>query len=271
MSITSPHDSDLLDAAANKSAGSRPGRVVDGEFNGAASARNVESAEAGLDHADDVGDEFSDADDYSRYRSLSPAAVLSAVLGLGSILAFFDWWLVILPVSGLGLGVFSLRRIAARPDELAGRIPALAGIVLSAACLVGGQTRLWYIRLTEVPDGHIRMTYDDLQPDPRVINQVVPPSAEEFNGQRVFIKGYALAGTRTTGIRTFILVRDQGDCCFGGNPKLTDRILVQLKGGQAFTYTDKQQKIIGRFQIRPGQAVDVEGNVVYQLDDAEIL
>jgi hypothetical protein len=115
------------------------------------------------------------------------------------------------------------------------------------------------------------MTYDDLQPNPRVINQIVPPSAEELDGERVFIKGYVLAGTRKDGIRTFILVRDQGDCCFGGNPKLTDRILVQLKGGQTFSYTDKLQKIIGRFQIRPGQAVDVAGNVVYQLDDAEIL
>ena len=269
MSISSSHDSDLLDAAASKADGPRPGRAAEDTFDRAASA-TVE-AQAEIDEADDLGDVASDADDYSSYRSLSPAAVLSAVLGLGSIVAFFDWWLVVLPVAGLALGVFALRRIAARSDELAGRIPALAGVVLSAVCLVGGQTRLWYIRLTEVPDGHIRMTYDDLQPDPRVVNQIVPPTAEELHDKRVFIKGYVLAGTRTDGIRTFILVRDQGDCCFGGNPKLTDRILVQLKGGQTFTYTDKVQKIIGRFQIRLGQAVDVAGNVVYQLDDAEIL
>jgi len=171
---------------------------------------------------------------------------------------------------GLALGVFALRRIAARSDELTGRYVAIAGVVLSAICLVGSQSKLWHERLTEVPDGHIRITYADLQPPER---SVVPvsDSAREFDGQRVFIKGYVLAGNRKSGIRTFILVRDQGDCCFGGNPKLTDRILVQLKAGETFTYTDRLQKLAGRFQIKPGQAVDVAGNVVYQLDDAEVL
>jgi hypothetical protein len=136
--------------------------------------------------------------------------------------------------------------------------------------IVGGQATLWYIRITEVPDGHIRISYADLQP-PERSPVPVPDSARDFDGQRVFIKGYVLAGNRKDGIRTFILVRDKGDCCFGGNPKLTDRILVQLKPGHAFSYTDRLQKLAGLFHVRPGQAVDVSGDVIYQLDDAEIL
>ena len=97
----------------------------------------------------------------------------------------------------------------------------------------------------------------------------VPDSAHEFDGKRVLIKGYALAGNRKDGIRVFILVRDKGDCCFGGNPKLTDRILVQLKPGHVFSYTDRLQKLAGFFRIRPAQAVDVAGDVIYQLEDAE--
>jgi hypothetical protein len=230
------------------------------------------------DHASDQladerqidADDESAAGDYSQYRALSPAAVTSCVLGLASGAAFFDWWLVVLPVLGLALGVFALRRIAAREDELTGRHVAMGGVVLSGLCLIGSQGRHWYERLTEVPDGHIRISYADLQPPER---SVVPISdaARDFDGQRVFIKGYVLAGNRTKGIRTFILVRDQGDCCFGGNPKLTDRILVQLKDGETFNYTDRLQKLAGRFQVKPGQAVDVAGDVVYQLDDAEIL
>ncbi|MEX2141418.1 MAG: hypothetical protein WD894_19285 [Pirellulales bacterium] len=270
MSISSSQNPDLLDAARHEARDASSARAVDGAVYDVAPINGVDS-EAGFEEMDEATTDDSSDHDYSSYRTLSPAAVLSCLLGLGSFAAFLDWWLIVLPVAGLALGMFALRRIAARSDELAGRLPALAGVVLSAACLVGSQVTLWYIRLTEVPDGHVRMTYDDLQPDPRVINQIVPPAAEELHGQRVFIKGYVLAGNRKDGIRSFILVRDQGDCCFGGNPKLTDRILVQLKGGQAFTYTDKLQKLIGRFQIRPGQAVDVEGNVVYQLDDAELL
>lgn len=249
MSITSSHERELADAVEPED----------------------ETLAQPVAHGVDDAADDSQNDDYSNYRSLSPAAVLSCVLGVASVAAFLDWWLVVLPIAGLAMGIFALRRVAARSDELAGRFPAIAGVVLSAACLVGSQCTLWYIRLTEVPEGHLRISYAELQPDPRVVNQIVPPSATELHGERVFIKGYVLAGTRKDGIRTFILVRDQGDCCFGGDPKLTDRILVQLKGGQAFTYTDKLQKLAGRFQIRPGRAVDVAGDVVYQIDDADLL
>jgi hypothetical protein len=208
------------------------------------------------------------SEDYANYRSLSPAAVVSCALGVGSFLAFFDWWLVAVPVAGIALGLFALRRIAARSDELTGRLPAAIGVAMATIGLVGGQARLWYIRITELPPGHVRMSYVDLQPPERSLIDV-PDSAYEFEGKRVLIKGYVLAGNRKDGIRSFILVRDKGDCCFGGNPKLTDRILVQLKPGHFFSYTDRLQKLAGLFRIREGQAVDVAGNVIYQIEDAE--
>jgi hypothetical protein len=206
--------------------------------------------------------------DYSAYRSLSPAAVLSCVLGIASFLAFFDWSLVAVPLAGIATGVFALRRIAARSDEITGRVPASVGVALAIIGLVGGQARLWYIRISELPPGHVRISYSDLQP-PERSPVPVPESAHEFDGKRVLIKGYVLAGNRKDGIRTFILVRDKGDCCFGGNPRLTDRILVQLKPGYTFSYTDRLQKLAGLFHIQGGDAVDVAGNVVYQLEDAE--
>ncbi len=58
--------------------------------------------------------------------------------------------------------------------------------------------------------------------------QVVPPSALALEGKKIFIKGYIYPGREKDGIRQFLLVRDQGDCCFGGNPKITDRIQVTL-------------------------------------------
>ena len=268
MSVTSSQPAGLMSpSATHDRERSHAVRGGDDHRNAAGEVQQQED----LGDAEDLSDGDRAADDYSHYRTLSPAAVISCALGVGSFVAFLNWWLVALPLAGLAVGIFALRQIASRSDELAGRIPAILGVVLSAACLIGSQVTLWYIRLTEVPDGHIRMSYDDLQPDPRVINQIVPASAEALHDKRVFIKGYVLAGNRKDGIRTFILVRDQGDCCFGGNPKLTDRILVHLKPSEAFSYTDKVQKLIGHFQIRPGSAVDVAGNVVYQLDDAEIL
>jgi hypothetical protein len=229
------------------------------------------------DVRDDIGDsanydeldgpEVESSEDYATYRSLSPAAVLSCVLGAASFLAFFDWWLVAVPLAGIAIGIIALRRIAARSDEITGRIPAAIGVALATFGLMGGQARLWYIRITELPPDHVRVSYSDLQPPERSLIKV-PDAAYKFDGKRVLIKGYVLAGNRKDGIRTFILVRDKGDCCFGGNPKLTDRILVQLQPGLAFSYTDRLQKLAGLFHVREGQAVDVAGDVVYQLEDA---
>jgi hypothetical protein len=275
MSTTS-HKRDTLDeldrpAAADRTAADRT------DVSHAAEPSSDEWEDRAGDAASDENDadveavgDSDDAADYASYRALSPAAVVACVLGLGSLTAFLDWWLLVLPLCGLVLGIVALRRIAARSDELTGRSLALAGVWLSAAALVASQSWLWYVRLTEVPDGHLRISYADLQPPERSYAPI-PDSARDLHGQRVFIKGYVLAGTRKDGIRTFILVRDQGDCCFGGNPKLTDRILVHLKAGHTFTYTNRVQKLAGRFQLKPGLAIDVEGDVIYQLEDAEIL
>ncbi|MDZ4820454.1 MAG: hypothetical protein SGJ20_15920 [Planctomycetota bacterium] len=208
-------------------------------------------------------------DDYT-YRALAPSAVAAAGLAVFSLLAFFDWYLLVLPVLGIGFAIYALRQISIAPDELTGRPFALGGLFVSLLCLVGGASWQSYVYATELPEGHLRIGYDDLQPDEKIPGQIFPPSVEQLNNQQVFIKGYALAGLRQHGITLFVLVRDKGDCCFGGNPKLTDRILIHLKPGVQFDYTDRLLKIAGTFRLRPAQAVDVEGTVLYQIENAEL-
>ena len=52
---------------------------------------------------------------------------------------------------------------------------------------------------------------------------------------------------RPQGITQFLLVRDQGTCCFGGNPKVTDRILVQLSDKEGFAFRSSYSKWPERF------------------------
>ena len=54
-------------------------------------------------------------------------------------------------------------------------------------------------------------------------------SYKELDGKKVFIKGYMYPSSQMTGIREFVLCRDNGTCCFGGQPRLTDMIRVKLK------------------------------------------
>ena len=60
--------------------------------------------------------------------------------------------------------------------------------------------------------------------------------------------------------------RDRGDCCFGGNPKITDRVLVKLEGTQRLAYKPTLTRVGGTFHVDRGTAVDAGGAVLYRLD-----
>ena len=87
----------------------------------------------------------------------------------------------------------------------------------------------------------------------------------------MFIKGYVYPGQRQYGITQFLLVRDQGSCCFGGNPKVTDRILVKLSDQEGLAFSSKLFKLAGTFHVTdPRDAPDAKGVVFYHLDDAQL-
>lgn len=205
---------------------------------------------------------------YAQYRALSSLAVVSGVLGVLSASAMLDWSLFVIPVVGIVAGAVALKKIRANPAEYTGEGFALAGSVLSMVFLVAGASWLSYSYATEVPEGHQRISYDLLQPDAKTPNQIIPPSAQELDGKKVFIKGYVYqpSGGHTTGLKQFVLVRDKGQCCFGGNPKLTDMILVKLRGSLSAEFNMRVVKLAGDFHVSPAAGVDGLGGVVYQLD-----
>ena len=120
--------------------------------------------------------------------------------------------------------------------------------------------------MTEVPPGYQRLNYAELQPDPETQGEVFPPAIEQRDGDRVFIKGYVFPAKQTSGIKQFVLCRDNGDCCFGGQPKLTDRVLVTLKGPLSLNFSTRLQRVAGTFRVEPGQGTDGISGVIYHLD-----
>lgn len=207
------------------------------------------------------------ADVYEKYRALSTSAVASLIVGLLSCLALFDWMLVAIPAVGILLALLSLVKIRRHRDELTGAGLARAGLALSVLFAVLGPARLTYEYVTELPEGYERVSYARLQPDESQIGQLVPPSALALEGKRIFIKGYVYPGREKDGIRRFLLVRDQGECCFGGNPKITDRIFVTLEDPLRLTYTSRIHKLGGTFHVEAHDSTidDATGGVFYHL------
>ena len=206
------------------------------------------------------------------YRALSGAAVMSLALAFLSALALFSLYLAVIPISGVLFGLYAVLQIRKHPSELTGRGVAIAGMILSFALLVASASVASYVYATEVPRGYERIFYSQLQPEEGKIGQKIPPLAEELDGKKVFIKGYVFPGKQRQGIKTFLLVRDKGDCCFGGNPKLTDRIQVTLADPERLRFDPYLHKIAGTFRLvkDPGQAIDAGGEVYYHLDDGQL-
>jgi hypothetical protein len=205
-------------------------------------------------------------DEFVSYRAVSSTAVASLVLGSLSFLVFFSWSFGAIPIVGLVLGYLALKTIRSRPDELTGTGMAAAGMLMSVILLSAGWGWLGFRYATEVPEGHDRISYAQLQPDPRIRGQLIPPNVTELDGQKIFIKGFMYPGSRMDGIQEFVLCRDQGDCCFGGNPKLTDRIKVTLKNGKSVSLVNRMVAVAGTFHVNPTAGRDGLDGVYYTLD-----
>jgi hypothetical protein len=207
-------------------------------------------------------------EDYRRYKALSTLAVVSFVAGILSALAFAGWSLAAIPMVGIVAGLLALRQIRANPDVYTGEHFALVGTLLCGLLWMGGWSRLAYVHATEVPPGYERITYDDLQVDPAQPDAFPPPRAVELDGKQVFIKGYVYqpTGGQTSGIKRFILVRDKGQCCFGGNPKITDMIEVRLKGDLEADFNMQVRKLAGTFRLGVGQSMHGLTGALYHLE-----
>jgi hypothetical protein len=214
--------------------------------------------------ADEAG-----APEEQAYRALSSTAVVSLALGALGMLTFLSPMLGLIPLVGLILGVYAVRSISSRPNELTGAGLARAGTLLSLVALVGGWGYHGYVYATEVPEGYERISYAELQPEQGAPPGVIPHSARALDGQKVFIKGYVYPGLQTRGIREFVLVRDKGDCCFGGNPKITDRIQVRLADPFRIDFHDGLFRVAGTFRVGAAVASDGPGGVLYHLEAAQ--
>lgn len=241
-------------------------------LNGPQSSDKLDADERADERASGLADRPLEGEDEGpeEYLALSSAAVVALVLGLLSFLAMADYWLVAVPIVGVIWAIVALRQIRQRPDELTGRAMAWAGLALSAVLIPLGPAWVYRGEITPIPPGYKWISYDVLQPDPHVIGEIVPQSAVALNSQKIYIKGYVYAGSDTAGIQKFVLCRDAGTCCFGGNPKVTDRIVVSLANPSGIIYTKQPVRVAGTFRFSPRQAPGGIGVAYYHLDDAEL-
>jgi hypothetical protein len=208
-------------------------------------------------------------DQYLQYRALSVSAVSTLLLAIISLPALVFAKLLVFPLLGLGVGVYSLLKLRHRRHEFVGYNLACIGTLICVVVLVVGGTYSAYVYATEVPEGYQRISFYELQPDKNDASALpIPPTAIALDGKQVFVAGYVHPGVdRRKGLKQFVLVPDMKTCCFGGQPKLTDMIEVTLKDPNRIDYSFARRKLAGTLRVSPyKKPVSGLDGVYYQLE-----
>ncbi|HTN74307.1 MAG TPA: hypothetical protein VL096_03640 [Pirellulaceae bacterium] len=210
-------------------------------------------------------------DDVPVYRTLSKAALLSPILGIFALAGLAFPSLLVLAVAGFALALVGLSSIRRYPDEYSGRWLAITGLVFCSLLAIGGTTMHAVEYATEVPEGYQRISFYDLNPEDPKAPALPPPGAVALNGQQVFIKGYVFPDGQGDDIKQFVMIPDLKTCCFGGQPKLTDMILVTLREPHRTVYNQRRRKLTGVLKVNSYlHPVSGVTGVFYELDAESI-
>lgn len=99
------------------------------------------------------------------------------------------------------------------------------------------------------------INFDDLkfpiEIDQRFEDELLTDDVKSLDGRRVKLRGYILPTTlfRQTGIRQFILVRDNQECCFGPGAALFDCVVVDMIPGETTDFATRPVTVEGVFTI----------------------
>jgi len=123
--------------------------------------------------------------------------------------------------------------------------------------------------LSRAGDKQYDKTFDDIRFEMTVGDKfqrsMLTKDIEALSGQKIRIRGYILPTPQKHGIRQFVLVRDNQECCFGPGAALYDCILVEMKKGATADFTIYPIAVEGTFNVREF-AVDGKHLAIYQMD-----
>ncbi|MEX0715114.1 MAG: DUF4190 domain-containing protein [Planctomycetaceae bacterium] len=203
------------------------------------------------------------------YRPVPVLAPVSLCLGLVAAVGMLGLLGLAIPLLGTILGGVCLRQILRSNGEYGGFVPAVVGFGLSAVFLLFGTVFHAHAFATEVPEGYERVNFtQDISKKEFVVaqGQLAPhPDVAALDGRKIFLKGYMFPQFTTEKLKGFVFVRDSGDCCFGGNPPLTDMINVAMTNSKTADYSSGLVSVAGTFHVNDPRT-GAEMTPVYELE-----
>jgi len=208
------------------------------------------------------------------YRPVPVLAPVSFFLGLLSALGFLGILVVPIGLVGVVVSLVCILRLRKFQGEYGGMWLAVSGLLMSFVCFTTSAGLWAYGYRTEVPEGFRRLNFmSDLSSKGFIVDkgkQDFNPDVKVLDGKKAFIKGYMYPTKQMQGITTFLLVKDNAQCCFGGNPAMQDMILVNLEPGKSVNFRQGiLMSVGGTFHCQPTRGpaglspvYTIDGNLV---------
>jgi hypothetical protein len=116
--------------------------------------------------------------------------------------------------------------------------------------------------IREITFDNIKFDIDKGEPFER---KMLTDGIEKLDGQRVRIRGYMLPSFQQSGIKQFVLVRDNMECCFGPGAALYDCIIVEMQGEKTCDFSVRPIAVEGAFTVREFKGPDDTHLAIYHL------
>lgn len=99
------------------------------------------------------------------------------------------------------------------------------------------------------------ITFDDLKFDiekgGEFKKEMITKEIEELNSKTVKLRGFILPTSvfQQSGIKQFVLVRDNQECCFGPGAALYDCVIVEMQPGKTATFSTRVVAVKGKLEV----------------------
>jgi len=113
-------------------------------------------------------------------------------------------------------------------------------------------------------------TFDDIKfdiaPGAPFRREMLTAEIESLAGQRVRLRGYILPTSQSRGIKQFVLVRDNQECCFGPGAALYDCVLVEMQPGRTAEFSIRPVAVEGTFRVELLNGPDDAPLAIYRME-----
>jgi hypothetical protein len=99
------------------------------------------------------------------------------------------------------------------------------------------------------------ITFDDLkfniEKGGEFKNEMITPEIKELDKKVVKLRGFILPTSvfQQSGIKQFVLVRDNQECCFGPGAALYDCVIIEMAPGKTATFSTRVVSVKGKIEI----------------------